>query len=476
MSIRAKIILSFIVFVILGSSISISVFWMLSEIEEKIEFLEISNRYMVEIQQARRFEKNYLLYKTNLEDVFEHITFAEKILGSHKEIIEKTLGKAHFNTMHGFLDKYQDQISLLEKGKSEEFDTAVLRESGSRMISFAEEFVNKERQDVSRLLKITKKAPIVLTVCLVLFLAFLFSVFMKQLFLTLNEFMEYTKRVGDGDFSPIQFNKSNKNEFFKLARAFNHMVKELNHRYEILVESQKLRAIGTLVAGVAHELNNPLNNSMLTASILKEDYEELSDSDKHEMIDDLIHETERSQRIVRDLLDFARENKITMKPLQIDKLIEDSLRLVSNQIRLGKVRLQINTEKNLSMVHGDEQMLKQVFVNIILNAVDALPEKGEIIVSVLKNIHEGYLGISIKDNGPGIPDHLKSRIFEPFFTTKSKGKGIGLGLSVTRGIIKKHSGFIDFSSSPEKGTVFNIFLPITEFPSKRMMNKIERDD
>ena len=127
------------------------------------------------------------------------------------------------------------------------------------------------------------------------------------------------------------------------------------------------------------------------------------------------------------------------------------------------------------MVHGDEQMLKQVFVNIILNAVDALPEKGEIIVSVLKNIHEGYLGISIKDNGPGIPDHLKSRIFEPFFTTKSKGKGVGLGLSVTRGIIKKHSGFIDFSSSPEKGTVFNIFLPITEFPSKRMMNKIERD-
>jgi signal transduction histidine kinase len=475
MSIRARLIFSFIVFFILSTTISIGVFWMLSEIEKKIEFLEVANRYMVEIQQARRFEKNYLLYGTNLEDVSEHLDVAENMLSDHKVTIEKILGNDHFKTMNNYLSKYQSQINLLEKGSSEKLNTRILRESGSRMITFAEEFVNKEREDVSRLLNITKKTPIVFTVCLILFMAFLFSVLMNQLFFTLKEFMIYTKRVGDGDFSPIQFKKSTKNEFFKLAQAFNHMVKELNHRYEILVESQKLRAIGTLVAGVAHELNNPLNNSMLTASILKEDYEDLDDPDKKEMIDDLIHETERSQRIVRDLLDFARENKITMKPLEINTIIKDSLRLVANQIKIGKVRLQLNIENALPMIHGDEQMLKQVFVNIILNAVDALPEKGIINVSSMKNMHQGFLGIKIKDNGPGIPDHLKNRIFEPFFTTKQKGRGVGLGLSVTMGIIKKHSGFIEFSSSGGHGTEFNIFLPVTEIPSKKMMSQEDLD-
>lgn len=469
MSIRTKLIVSFIIFFILSSTISIGVFWMLSEIEEKIDFLEIANSYMVEIQQARRFEKNYLLYGTNLKDASEHVEKAGSIFAKNKNTIEKTLGHAHFLTMTDYLNKYQSQIRLLGSSQKDKADTNILRESGSRMLNFADEFVKKERQSIGRLLKIAKRTPSVFTGVLIFFLGFAFMFFMHQLVFSLNSFMTYTKRIGEGDFSQIKFERGNKNEFSKLAEAFNHMVTELNNRYEILVESQKLRAIGTLVAGVAHELNNPLNNSMLTASVLKEDYNDLSDEEKMEMIDDLIHETERSQRIVKDLLDFARENKVRMQPIEIGTLLEDSVRLTANQMKMGRVSLEMNIENNLPMIHGDLQMLKQVFVNLIINAIDAMEKGGIIKVSVLKNAHPGYLGIKVEDNGPGIPDHVRSRIFEPFFTTKSKGKGVGLGLSVSRGIIRKHDGFIDCMSVVGQGTAFNIFLPVTELPSKRMM-------
>jgi signal transduction histidine kinase len=469
MSIRLKLIVSFLVFFILGTFISLGVFWMLSEIEKKTAFLEIANSYMLEIQQARRFEKNFLLYGTNIEDICEHLRIAEKIFNDHKNTIEKTLGRDHFITMGEFFEKYQSQISLLEKGRAEKVDTSILRESGGRLISFAEEFVRKEKQIVTRLMGIAKKGPFIFTACLIVFLAFLFSVFMNELIFTLNDFMLYTKRVGEGNFSPIKFEKSRKNEFAKLADAFNQMVTELNYRYRVLVESQKLRAIGTLVAGVAHELNNPLNNSMLTASIMKEDYHDLSDAEKLEMLDDLIHETDRSKSIVKDLLDFARESETKMRSLDVRELLEDSARLVTNQMKFGKVKLEMTIDSSLPDIHGDEQMLKQVFVNLLLNAVDAMPSGGKIKVSVHKNIYDGYLGIFVEDNGHGIPEHIRLRIFEPFFTTKSQGKGVGLGLSVSMGIIKKHGGFIEVESEDETGTVFKVFLPVTQYPSKKMM-------
>jgi signal transduction histidine kinase len=314
---------------------------------------------------------------------------------------EAVLGKAHADTMTRYMKEYSDQMVRLGQGAKADIDEAVLRKAGSQMVSFAEEFVVKEKDASSRLFTAMKQIPLIFIVVLLILMIGIFITVTRQLVLSLNRFMEHTKRIGEGNFSPIVYNTRDSDEFAQLAEAINQMVKELDHRHEILVQSHKLRAIGTLVAGVAHELNNPLNNTMLTAAMLKEDLKTLTTDEKMEMIDDIIHETERSQRIVRELLNFARENKTDIKALKIEEIMSDSIRLVANQVRLAKVSISLDFVKDLPPIHGDEQMLKQVFVNLILNAVDVLPPQGAIVISIHKQGKPGFITVDISDNGPG---------------------------------------------------------------------------
>lgn len=367
--------------------------------------------------------------------------------------------------------KYHEQLRHLGQVANDperQLLVPMLREYGSQMVSFADEIVKKERKNVERMLLLAKRVPLFFSVFLFVLVVFVANSLIRQFIVTLKRFMDYTIRIGEGDFSPIVPVRKYRDEFSKLAEAFNRMIKELNHRHEILLESHKLRAIGTLVAGVAHELNNPLNNTLLTASLLKEDFQTLSSSEKLEMIDDIIKETERSQRIVKDLLDFAREGETNIKPLKIDEIVNDSVRLVANQVKLAKIELKVEFEKNLPCIHGDEQMLKQVFVNLILNAVDALKPGGNLRISVQREKSPGYLQVIVQDDGAGIPEHIQPRIFEPFFTTKGQGKGTGLGLSVCRGIVRKLGGYIQLTSSSAAGTTFAVSLPITDSPSEIM--------
>jgi len=472
-SIRAKVAVSFSLFFFLSFTVTVWSYWTLTRFEKKIEFLEISDSYLAEIQQARRFEKNYLLYGTNLDDALTHLETAAGILDQNRKKIELFLGKDHFRTMVALMSAYREQLVLLGKANHEvsrELIEQSLRGFGGQMVSFAEEFVEKEQRSATRMLLLAKRVPMYFIVILFVLMVFVIIFLTRQLLLTLNRFMEYTRRIGEGDFSPILPARKYRDEFTKLAEAFNQMIKELDHRHKVLLESHKLRAIGTLVAGVAHELNNPLNNIMLTASMLVEDFDSLSDKEKIDMTNDMIGETERARSVVKNLLDFARESEARLAPLEIDKLVEDSARLVANQVKFAKVDLKVTCEPNLPRIHADEQKLKQVFVNLILNAVYVLPPGGEIKVNVKKDKTPGYVLVMVEDNGPGIPEHIQSRIFEPFFTTKGH-KGTGLGLAVSRGIIKKLGGYIYLKSSPGQGTMFTVSLPSTDSPSEIMSKK-----
>jgi len=470
-SIRLRVAVSFSLFFLLSFTVTGWSYWVLTKLENKIEFLEIADSYLVEIQQARRFEKNYLLYGTNLADALEHLQVADAILTGSTTTIEKILGKDHYKTMTALMAKYHDQLILLGDADNETEKAQVvpdLREFGSQMVDFAEDFVEKEQNSAKRMFRLAKRVPFYFMLVLFVLMLFVLSFLTRQLLLTLHRFMAYTQRIGEGDFSPILPARKYRDEFSKLAEAFNHMIRELDHKHKVLLESHKLRAIGTLVAGVAHELNNPLNNTLLTASMLTEDFQTLSEQEKLDMINDVINETERAKRVVKNLLDFAREGETQLAPLEMCKIVEDSARLVANQVKFAKVDLKVACEPNLPRIHGDEQKLKQVFVNLILNAVDVLPPGGQIHVNVAKDKMPGFVLVTVEDNGPGIPEHIQSRIFEPFFTTKGQGKGTGLGLSVSRGIIKKLGGYLHMTSSPGQGTTFSVALPTTESPSEIM--------
>jgi two-component system NtrC family sensor kinase len=467
-SIRTRLIIAFSVIFALCAVITIWSIITIAQVIDKIQFLETSDNYKAEIQEARRFEKNYLLYGTNLDDAEMHLQKAEKILKENEETIEKIIGKADYSTMNKHLTDYHNLLTKIGETHDEVVKKNIenaLRDHGSQMIETALNFEKKERESVNQMLALTYRIPFIFLILLLLSIIFVVSFLARQLLGTLARFMHYTERIGEGDFSPIPPHRKYRDEFSQLRMAFNKMIKEIDERERVMVESHKLRAVGTLVAGVAHELNNPLNNTMLTAAMFQEDFIKLKDEEKLEMIKDIINETERSQKIVRNLLDFAREGEAKLITLNLNEIVEDSIKLVANQIKLSQIILEKNFNANLAPIYGSVQMLQQVFINLILNAVEILPKKGIITISTYKSKEEDYEVVEINDNGPGIPEHLLPRIFDPFFTTKSKRKGTGLGLSVSKGIVNKLGGYITAENKQGSGASFKVFLPTTNIPS-----------
>jgi len=467
-SIRTRITLAFALIFALCLSITLWSMFALSDVQDKIHLLEIADSYTSEIQEARRYEKNFLLYGTNLEDAIQHLGNAETLLNQDLSRARKVMGEAALSTMTRLAAVYHTELQRLGEVRDEAVKKGVeaeLRRSGAQMVSLAQQFRAKEREAVDRMLTLARRIPFLFLGTVLVLMVFIGTFLVRQILSALRRFTNYTERIGAGDFSPILPARKYRDEFSQLALALNRMIRELDHRERILVESHKLRAIGTLVAGVAHELNNPLNNVMLTAAMMEEGHATLSGPERLEMVRDIITQTERSQRIVRNLLDFARESETKMEPLDLGAIVDEAVRLVANQVRMLKAYLIVHAPDKLPPVHGDRQMLCQVFVNLIINALDVLRPQGRIEISVHPDTEEGFLAVDVKDNGPGIPAHLLPRIFDPFFTTKPRGGGTGLGLSVSQGIVRKLGGYIRVRSKVGEGSSFTVVLPITQVPS-----------
>jgi signal transduction histidine kinase len=221
-----------------------------------------------------------------------------------------------------------------------------------------------------------------------------------------------------------------------------------------------MAAVGTLTSGVAHELNNPLNNISLTAETLMDDFDELSDEQKKKLLDDIFAQVQRASTTVRNLLDFTRKDQPVMAAVSLGELLDKTLKLVSNELSLAKVELQLHLAPDLPRVNGNPRNLEQVFLNLFLNAVEAMPQGGKLMVA--GDREQDFARVTVHDTGVGIPADRLDKVFEPFYTTKEAGEGTGLGLSVSYGIVEKHGGQIKVDSQLGKGTVFCVLLPIRE--------------
>ena len=475
-SLRLQIYLGFFLIFIFVLCIAAALIITMYQVEDRLRFLEIVNDYALEIQQARRFEKNFFLYGTNLNDALENIYKAKEILDSNSEEVIKVLGKNTLNTVLANMERYKgllehlaglrrDQTSRLDYESEKKEIELELRKNGQDMVSSAHELMNSEKSYVSKALLRSRHIHLFSLVFLVIFLASYAYFLGSRIMDHIKRFAEYAQRIASGNFTPIMPMRQFRDEFTDLALAINQMILELENRGAVLVQSHKMRAVGTLTAGVAHELNNPLNNITLTAHMLLEDYEDLPDEERKDMISDVVSEAGRSKKIISNLLDFARESSSQLEPLKLDHLLEETISLASNQIKLSGIKIEFQSTDNLPRIHGDIQQLEQVFLNLILNAIDASPKGGKIQVLVLPADEPNYLAVKIIDFGAGIPEHILPSVFDPFFTTKSKGKGTGLGLSVSQGIVAKHGGRIRVSSTEVAGTTFTVTLPVTTIPS-----------
>jgi two-component system NtrC family sensor kinase len=463
-SIRMRLSLALSLLFLLTLAITLWSMRILKDVHSRILFLEAADDYKMEIQQARRFEKDFLLYGTNLRDAREHARAAQRLTSENTERFRRVVGAEGLQAMNSRLARYVELLDALGPGEQERYEAA-LRDYGAQLLELAQDFVDKERDLIDSRLALASRVPFVFLFLLAVSMVLVVLLIARQIVETLSRFLSYTERIASGDFTPIMPSRWYRDEFSELALRINQMVRRLDQHQRTLVESHKLRAMGTLVAGVAHELNNPMNNILLTASLLQEEYSSLTEAESQEMLEDLVSQSERTKRIVSNLLDFARESEIRVQPLDIGLILDETTQLVANHIKVKKIRLTMDVESGLPAVHGDRQLLSQVFMNLILNAVDVLPEKGEVWISTSTERREGYLAVDISDNGPGIPEHIMNQIFDPFFTTKPHGRGTGLGLSVSRGIVRKLGGYLSVESQLHKGTTFTVFLPLTAFPT-----------
>ncbi len=468
LSIRARIVAVFILLFLLMGGMTITAIHLFSDFKVKLQFLEEVGNYTFEVQQARRYEKDYFLYGTNLSDALANIHTAHSHLESGAGEMRAAFGEAGYRSMTGSLIRYEQLLESListnGSGKPEPTQQlrqieAELRRHGAQMVADAQRMMDQQRMTIYSNLQTSILAAVGFLVFMLFVMAYEAAFITRAVLTPLGRFMSYAARIGEGDYSLITPTRKYRDEFSNLALAFNQMLLELRTRQEQLLQSRKMAAVGTLTSGIAHELNNPLNNIGLTTEALIEGFDDYSTEKKLDMLRQIYTQVERAGGTVRNLLDFTRKETPAFTPVSPAEILEFTLKLIDNELTLNGVEQQIDIKQDLPRVMGNPRNLQQVFLNLFLNSIQAMPDGG--IIKVSTSVEgEQYVRVDVSDTGAGIPKENLDKIFDPFFTTKDPGLGTGLGLSVSYGIIEKHKGRITVESEVGKGTTFSVLLPV----------------
>jgi len=322
---------------------------------------------------------------------------------------------------------------------------------------------------------------IIAFLCVVLLLVILyFST--TRIINPLQKMVVATQKISAGDLTH-KVEVSSKDEIGYLADSFNQMTadleaanekliewgktlekkveertKELTEMQAHLIQSEKLASLGKLAAGIAHEINNPLGGILIYSHLLLEDTDK--NSPHYENLKKIVKETSRCKDIVKGLLEFARPKEPEMSLVNINEIVERSLSIMERQALFQNIKIKKSYVSNLPKIVADSAQLQQVFVNIILNAAEAMNGNGILTLSTSLNGGGTFIEIKFSDTGHGIKEEDQKRLFEPFFTTKEVGKGTGLGLAISYSIIQKHRGTIEVKSEVGKGSTFNVRLPV----------------
>ncbi len=467
-NIRTRIAGVFLLLFVLLGGVTVAALFFISKSRDRLEFLERIGNYTTEVQQARRFEKNFFLYGTNLTDALDNVHMADDHLRRSAEEIQSVIGRERYVDMRVTLSQYQGLLErLLEtggaagQGAEQRQLEALLRGIGTEVLADAQEMMDRERLAVHSMLNTSMVAAVAFLIFMLFVMAYIASFIIRAVLTPLGRFVEYTARIGAGDYSPITPTRKYRDEFSNLAIAVNQMLADLAVRQEQLLQSGRMAAVGTLTSGIAHELNNPLNNIGITTEALIGGYGDYSNDERLRMLEQIYTQVERASATVRNLLDFTRSEDAVFTSVSIEEVVGSTARLVSNELMLGGIELNLNLDDELPSIRGNPRNLQQLFLNLFLNAVQAMPEGGDLNVRAISD-EEGFVRVDVSDTGVGIPAGDLDKIFEPFFTTKEPGKGTGLGLSVAFGIIEKHHGRITVQSEVGKGTTFSVFLPLKE--------------
>ena len=511
MSIKKKIILSFLVSFSVIIVLSIFAYVDFLKIRKEVGFLELAASIKSKSLLLRRHEKNFFLgdikqaddvrdYLTQLKDLihqgnpyrgsvlalqtldhrlqeyrdcFENIN---KTITEFKDILNN-LKSQNFPPLllpfveSTFLDHPSQNAELLKKidFKSKDktikilrhlaSETSSLRLLGEEILEISKDIDSSARVNVESIINVSRRTAFIFIPTAFLIGFVLLFVISQRVVNRIRILMDTVERTGKGYFSPLPVPKEN-DEVSTLMNTFNKMEEDLKFREqelikkdEELLQSSKLAALGTLASGVAHELNNPLNNIYLASQTLskeikREHYPEII----MDSIADIHSQTLRVKRIINDLLEFTRGKKPQFTEVNLRDIVGRIYNQLSASMNFEKIGFSIEGEATILV---DQGQMEQVFINLFGNAVEAMSGEGELSVKIIHE--ENIVKIKVSDSGPGISKETIGRIFEPFFSTKEKGTG--LGLSIVYSIIKKHNGDIRVESEEGKGTTFIMDLP-----------------
>jgi two-component system, NtrC family, sensor kinase len=427
------------------------------------------------VLEVRRFERNYFLHHqvADLEENAAYIKLAQSMLTANRADFSAIVTQARLEELHTRLGEYQHRMSAFTAADQPSLEQEPrVRALGQELVAIAEDMARVERRQIQT----TLAAFRTLLLGVILTMAFLIVVIGR----VLSQRVVRPLKEMEASVAAISANRreslsapSNDREIISIIAAFNHMLKELDVRQKSLMRSERLASLGTMLSGVAHELNNPLSNISTSCQILQEEAGECDGATQKMYLEQIDQQTERARHIVHSLLDFSRERAFRKQTVHLKQLVAQTVGFVRGEVSAKSVvRLAIPEDMK---VQADAQRMQQVFVNLIRNAMEGLGPEGQILISAeILHVSEPPEGtalgegcerdgevveICVTDNGPGIAPDILPRIFDPFFTTRDVGHGMGLGLFVVYEIVDEHGGCIAVRSTPGEGATFCIRLP-----------------
>jgi len=460
-NLRQTIIIGIVIFILAFGGIALLSLSNINQLQQEVVLVERADDLRNLILEIRREEKNFFLYQdTSLFSVGkENLGQATAILGFLSEGFAGTDGEQRDVKLAQGIRDYASLLETISSASSEiggnSPEARALRETGQRLVEHSRAIAEYEREYILRINQELRMTMIIFMAVVAVVVLALVVFVTKSILGPLREVQEATRQIVQGTFAPFAV-KNAEDEIQQVCVALNSMVDELQKRQAQLVQAQKLSSIGTLASGIAHQLNNPLNNISTSVQILSEETAGRNDfADK--MMDNITQETLRARDIVKGLLEFSRHKDFSPRLCNLKDILESAVRLASSQLgpRIS-VRIMVSDTAVLNL---DRLRFQEAMLNLIINAGQAIgDDKGTIEIKTTPDGDHNILTIS--DTGTGIPPDALQRIFDPFFSTKDVGQGTGLGLYIVYGIIEEHRGSIRVESLPGKGTTFHIRLPL----------------
>ena len=468
-TIKQKVILSCAaVSLIIAGMLAVIVYFM-GFLETRIGVLEEVTKIEDHVQELRRCEKNLFLY-SNVE--FGHkavflVEGAQRLLKMNLKELELATSPSSTEKFGTDLSNYRQEVSRYLKLFEDKDNKALkplensIREIGSKLSDYVESMARHERTSIHTTMEVVRNIQIGQLVLFAVVMAGFWILVFKKIVTPLGVLEEHTAKIAQGSFEPIR-NLPSDPEIRQILDSFNRMTEELRVRQGQLVRAQSFAALGTLVAGVAHEVNTPLSTTRLHGEVLLEELADLFPEDStskaffHKKLSGIVREVDRALKIVHDLLAMSRHKGLQLRPLKLNVPVLKAAELLGTQIPSG-VTLVVDIADDVK-VYGDDQRLTTVFMNLISNAVTAIEGKGMVTVQS-EPVDDDLVAVSVSDTGKGIGEEDLEKIFDPYFTTGERKKGKGLGLFVTHEIVAAHKGTISAESTVGKGTTFKLSLP-----------------